>query len=126
MDPSIAKAIMQPKRLKVKDSTSEHSPSKYQYNPKPVNEDVKEEREMSPLKKFEMNLNKKERSEYMTQMDFNLERLRNDIVNRHQSLNDKLFRLRFEAKRSKKAVDSEKRQYDSYIRDLTNKPFQAE
>jgi hypothetical protein len=68
----------------------------------------------------------KDKSEYMSQMDYTLERLRNDIVNRHQSLNDKLFRLKFEAKRSKKAVDDEKRQYENYIRDLTNKPFQVE
>lgn len=117
---------MQPKRLKVKDSTSERSPSKYQYNPKGYNEDETEEKELSPLKKFELNLNKKERSEYMSQIDYTLERLRSDIVNRHQSLNDKLFRLKFEAKRSMKAVDDEKRQYENYIRDLTNRPFQVE
>lgn len=52
---------------------------------------------------------------FMSQMDHELLRLRNDINSEYLSLNNKLHKLKFEAQRTLMRKDAEQRDYDKLV-----------
>ena len=115
--------VFEPKRLKLK----EYSPpvgrpklyyldkalrGDYSYDPENLKEGYSQK-----IYQFKNTYDGKQ-ADYMSQMDRELLRLRNQISNEHQRLNNRLNLLKFQAQRTKMKKDEDLRDYDKEVRDL--------
>ena len=115
--------VFEPKRLKPKEYSPAVSKPKLYYLDKALrgdysyDEDNLKEGYSSKIYQFKNNYDSRQ-ADYLSKMDRELIRLRNQISHEHQSLNNRLNLLKFQAQRTKTRKDEDLRDLDKEIHDI--------
>lgn len=118
--------VFEPKRLRIKDFSVTSNKPKLHYLEKALTGsgsfqggDMLSGFE-AKVRSFKNNYDP-DQANFMSQMDHELLRLRNDINSEYLNLNTKLHKLKFEAQRTLMKKDAEQRDYDKYVENMKYK-----